>query len=176
MWIYGIRLFLTDSVKEAKQSAFNYEIIQTFLSNSNDKPSKGAEMAKKVFNYYNKQEITNQECLNLEDLEIFASNYLKCKNKIGKTDNEKESLNRVEDNEKSNFLKCENETARRDSEKERPNCGEDSKKLDTDIRIYIDNKFHDMEMRLMRRIDEIESNTDQKLSAILERLKALNFK
>ncbi|XP_020289853.1 uncharacterized protein LOC109857690 isoform X2 [Pseudomyrmex gracilis] len=177
MWIYGIRLFLTDSVKEAKPSAFNYEIIQTFLSNNNDKPSKGAEMAKKVFNYYNKQEITNQECFKLEDLETFATNYLKCKNRIGKTDNEKENRNRAEDSEKSNSLECENETARRDgNEKERPNCGENSKNLDTDIRIYIDNKFHDMEMRLMRRIDEIESNTNQKLNAILERLKALNFK
>lgn len=176
MWIYGIRLFLTDSVKEAKPSAFNYEIIQTFFSNSN-KASKGAEMAKKVFKCYDRQEITNQEYFSLKDLETIASNYLRCKSKIEKTDNKKESLDPAESSEKLNSLVCDNETARRDDEKERSNCEEeDNKKLDTDIRIYIDNKFHDMETRLMRRIDEIETNTEQKLDAILERLKALSLK
>lgn len=294
MWVYGIRLFLTDSTKEAKSSAFDYDIIQTFLSNtSNGKRSQGSEMAKKVFGFYDKQEILNSEKI----LETLASGYDKCIKEMGRSDNEKEFPNCGDDYEQSNTSECKNgiseteylncrenykksdtdktcinkselkktkpgtgndktfnykdfiqtflsnanngkmnqeldmikmfgfynkletmnneqfyhnilgtcalnsdyfkhknEIANRDNEKERcevdneklnsfecknknirnidencTNC-EHYKKSDIDIRIYIDNKFHDMEKRLMERINEMEASTNQKLNAILERL------
>ncbi|KMQ96704.1 hypothetical protein RF55_2993 [Lasius niger] len=134
MWIYGIRLFLIDSIKEAKPSAFDSDIIQTFLSNRNGKLSQGAEMAMKLLGYYDKQEIVTKEQFCQKNLEILASNseYSECKN--GRRDNEKECLNCEIDYKKSNFVECKNEIERRDNENECSNCGEDNKKLDLDIR------------------------------------------
>ncbi|XP_011645456.1 uncharacterized protein LOC105432369 [Pogonomyrmex barbatus] len=290
MWVYGIRLFLTDSTKEAKSSAFDYDIIQTFLSNaSNDKTSQGFKMAKKVFEFYDRQEIMNKEkifqtlasgskderCINemkrsnneeefpncrdkqsnasecknnemeyptregnyktsdtekditsydnktrsrkeakssafnykdfmqtflsnssndkmsqqFEVMELFGfynkqelnneqfhqkiletvalnSNSFKHKNEI---DNGKECLSHRDDYKKSDSLK--NKNLRSNSDKDCTDC-EDQKKSDIDIKIYIDNKFHDIEKRLMERIDKMEANTNQKLNTILEKLES----
>ncbi|XP_032675337.1 uncharacterized protein LOC116846069 [Odontomachus brunneus] len=146
MWIYGIRLILTDAVKEKETDVFNYDVIQTFLSNVNGKPHRGADMARKVLECFNAQEIINNEEFCQKNLETLAldslANSLKCKNGILKSDNEKENSNSMDD----------------------------SKHLDTDVRTYIDNKFYDMERRLMKRIDEMEANTNQRLDAILRKL------
>ncbi|XP_012056812.1 PREDICTED: uncharacterized protein LOC105619870 [Atta cephalotes] len=296
MWIYGIRLFLTDSTKEAKSSAFDYDIIQTFLSNaSNGKMSQKSEMAKRVDD---KQESMRKYREKL--LETFAgSKYDEYINKIERSDNKKQFLNCGDNYEQSNATECKNRIERRNSKTEYPNCGEnyeksdiktcidnktefiketkssivndkdfiqtflsniflgkmsqsmfefydnrdnnkivnneqfkqkiletltsdsdhfkwkneiskrdngkecrnceadheqlnsfeckngnirnsdescinreDNKKSDIDIRIYIENKFHDMEKRLIERIEEMEASTNQKLDAILERLES----
>ena len=296
MWIYGIRLFLTDSTKEAKSSAFDYDIIQTFLSNaSNGKMSQESEMAKRVDD---KQESMRKYREKL--LETFAgSKYDEYINKIERSDNKKQFLNCGDNYEQSNATECKNRIERRNSKTEYPNCGEnyeksdiktcidnktefiketkssivnnkdfiqtflsniflgkmsqpmfefydnrdnnkimnneqfkqkilktltsdsdhfkwkneiskrdngkeyrnceadheqlnsfeckngnirnsdescinreDNKKSDIDIRIYIENKFHDMEKRLIERIKEMEASTNQKLDAILERLES----
>jgi len=80
MWVYGIRLFLTDSVKEAKPSAFDYDIIWTFLSNANNGKSQGSETVKSIFE--DKQEIMRNYREKL--LETFASSsrYDGCINNI----------------------------------------------------------------------------------------------
>lgn len=131
MWIYGIRLFLIDSIKEVKSSAFNPDIIQTFLSNC--KESQGAEMAMKLFGYYNKQEIVNKEPLCQKKLEFFASNseYSECKDGIGR-DGEKDCLNCEDSYEKSNSIEYKSEIERRDNENKCSNC-EDYKKQDENI-------------------------------------------
>lgn len=146
MWIYGIRLILTDAAKEKKTDLFNYDVIQTFLSNVNGKPHRGADMAKKVLECFNAQEITSNEEFCQKNLETLALDSL------------------------ANSLKCKNGILKRDNEKENSNSMDDSKKLDIDVRTYIDNKFYDMERRLMKRIDEMETNTNQKLDAILRKL------
>ncbi|KYN50162.1 hypothetical protein ALC62_00190 [Cyphomyrmex costatus] len=302
MWIYGIRLFLTDSTKEAKSSAFNYDIIQTFLSNaSNGKMSQESEMAKRIFDdkqesmrkyreklletfasgskydeYINKigrsdnkkrlsncgdnyeqlnateckniierrnskteysnceenyersnadvnndnktesiketksgivndkdfiqtflsntflgkmsqpdltrmfefydnhdnNEILNNEQFNQKMLETLPSDseYFEWKNKIAKKDTGKERRNCEANHEQLDSFKCKNKNVRRNSDKD---CtSQEDKKSETDIRIYIDNKFHDMEKRLMERIDEMEASTNRKLNAILERLES----
>ncbi|XP_070154835.1 putative uncharacterized protein DDB_G0293878 [Polyergus mexicanus] len=305
IWIYGIKLFLINSIKEAKPNSFNPDIIQTFLSNRNGKVSQGAEMAMKLLGYYDKQEIVNKTQFRQKNLENLASNseYSECKNGI-RRDNEKDCLNCEDSYEKSNSIKCKSEIEKRDNENERSNCeedykksdmdiatcmnskiesikeakpgifdykdfirtfpnnsngnmnqeaemairmlgyynkqkivnndeenlktlalnseylgyksmngrggskkecsnhrseqeklnsfksknvrqvnkkdysncGEDSKKSDIDIITYIDNKFYDMENKLMERIDEMEVSTNQKLNAILERLEAFKLK
>lgn len=296
MWVYGIRLFLTESTKEAKSSAFDYDIIRAFLSNANNgKMSSGPEMMKGLFTVYDKQEITKNyrgkllethasgskydecingrsnnvkefpncennyeqsnaveckngvvrrdsetECLNCGEnckrsdadiktcidnntksgifnykdfIQTFLSNasngkmseesdmtrmfglydkfdnneimnnkqlyqkilgtltsdsdLFKYKNKIAKEDNERDCLSREVD-EKSNSFECKNRNVRRNNDEECTN--REDEKSDIDIRIYIDNKFHDMEKRLMTRINEMEASTNQKLNAILERL------
>lgn len=133
MWIYGIRLFLIDSIKEAKPSAFNPDIIQTFLSNCNGKKSQGAEMAMKLLGCYNK-EIVNKEPLCQKKLDFFASNseFSKSKNGIGRSDYEEDCLNCEDNDEKSNSIECKSEIKKKDNENECSNC-EDYKKLDENI-------------------------------------------
>lgn len=131
MWIYGIKLFLIDFVKEAKPSAFNPDIIQTFLSNRNGKVSQGAEMAMKLLGYSDKQEIVNKEQLCQRNLENLASNSEECKNGIRRRDNEKDCSNCEGNYEKS--MECKSEIERRSNENECSNRKEDYKKSDMDI-------------------------------------------
>ncbi|XP_014484905.1 PREDICTED: uncharacterized protein LOC106749713 [Dinoponera quadriceps] len=152
MWIYGVRLVLTDPPKDTKTDIFNYDVIQTFLSNVNgEKTRRGADMAKKMLECFNVEEITiNEQCCqrSLETLTLDSlTNAFVCKNGILKTDNEKESSSHADD----------------------------SKKLDVDVKMYIDNKFHDMEKRLMQRMDEMEVTTNQKLDAILRKLETIAY-
>ncbi|XP_076295981.1 uncharacterized protein LOC143216615 [Lasioglossum baleicum] len=46
----------------------------------------------------------------------------------------------------------------------------------TDIKAYIDNKLHDVETRLMKRIDEMEQKTNEKLDNILKQLERQSSK
>lgn len=165
----------TKSKRETKSSLFNYkDFIQTFLSNaSNGKMSQEPDMTK-MFEFCNKfdnNELVNNDQFYQKILGTLTSdsNHFKCKNEIAKRDNGKERRSCETDHEKSDFFECKNRNIRRNSE----DCtNHEDKKSDIDIRNYIDNKFHDMEKRLMERIDEIEASTNQKLDAILERLES----
>lgn len=163
-----------ESIKEAKSGTFDYkDFIQTFLSNSNGNMNQEAEIAIRMLGYYNKQKIVNND---EENLKTLASNseYLGYKSMNGRADSEKEcSINRSEHGKLNSF---ESKNVRQVSKKDYSNCGEDSKKSDIDIITYIDNKFYDMENKLMERIDEMEVSTNQKLNAILERLEAFKLK
>ncbi|KAG7200615.1 hypothetical protein KM043_001173 [Ampulex compressa] len=50
------------------------------------------------------------------------------------------------------------------------------KSSNVDITQYIDIKFHDMETRLMKKIDDVECRTNQKLDAVLKVLEAQSIK
>lgn len=148
MWIYGIRLFLVDSIKEAKPSAFNSDIIQTFLSNRN-KMSQGAEMAMKLLGYYDKQEMVNKEQFCQKNLENLASNseYSECKNGVGRRDNEKECSNCEDNYEKSNSVECKSKVERKDDGNECSNCGGNNKILDIDIRSCTNSEMESKEAK-----------------------------
>lgn len=172
IWIFGIRLFLTEAIKEAKSSVFNYDIIQTFLSNANGKPHKMAHMAKKIFEYYDKQETMIKKQLCQRSLESLDSDleHLTAKTKIGERVNEKIYSNDETDYRKSNFPGPQNEIVTKDHENcDNSNYKEDDNQLNADIRTYIDNKFHDMEKRLMIRINEMEANINQQFDIILNK-------
>lgn len=164
----------TESVK-TKSGIFNYkDFVQTFLSNtSNGKMSKEPDIIR-IFEFYDKfndNEIMNNEQFYQKISEALSSNsdFLKCKNKIAKGDNEKDRLS-CEADEKSDSFECKNRNMRNSDEECVNGAHKDYKKSDIDIKIYIDNKFYNMEKRLMERLDEIEASTNQKLDAILERL------
>lgn len=160
------------SIKERKPGILNYkDFIQTFLSNANNGKSQESDITKMFkLNEFDMDEIMNNELLYQKMFGTVTSDsdFFKCKNKTAKGDNERDRQNYQADNVKSDSLECKNKNIRRNSEE----CTnhEDYKKSDIDIRIYIDNKFCDMERRLMERIDEMEASTNQKLNAILERL------
>lgn len=137
MWVYGIRLFLTESTKEAKSSAFDYDIIQAFLSNANNgKMNPRSEMTKR-FTVYDKQEITKNYKEKLLEIHASGSKYDECIN--GKSNNEKEFPNCENSYEQSNDVECKNGVTRRDSETECLKCEENYKRLDADIKPCIDN-------------------------------------
>jgi len=168
----------TESIKETKSDIFNYkDFIQTFLNNdSNGKTSQEPDMTR-MFEFYDNKfdsnEIINNEQFYQKMLETLTSNsdHLKCKKEILKKDNGKECQIYEADHEKLDSLENKNRSMKRNSDKDYINH-EDYKKSDIDIRIYIDNKFHDMEKRLMEKIDRIEASTNQKLDAILKRLES----
>ncbi|XP_011156751.2 uncharacterized protein LOC105193832 [Solenopsis invicta] len=170
----------TESIKEMKSGIFNYkDFIQTFLSNTgNGKMSQKPDMTR-MFEFYDKfdndeiSEIMNNEQFYQEMLGTLTSDsdYLKCKTEIAKRSNGKDRRSYEASHEKLDSLGCKNKNIRKNSDEDCTNH-EDNGKSDIDIRVYIDNKFHDMEKRLMERIDEMETNTNQKLNAILERFES----
>lgn len=146
MWIYGIRLILTDPVKERNTNAFDYDIIRTFLSNIGGKDQREeASVAKRIIESFNTQNLNNEQFCQ-ESIENLTSNLLpNCL---------EHNKNRIVDRDDTESSNCTN------------NC----RKLDVDIRMYIDDKLNDMEKRLMKRLDEMEANTHKKLDAILRML------
>lgn len=165
----------TESVKETQSGSLNYkDFIQTFLSNaSNGKMSQQPDMTRMFGSYdkFDNNEMVNNEQFYQNILEMLPSDYFKRRKEIAKRDNEKEYRSCETNREKSDSLECKNKNIRRNNDEDCTNH-KDYKKSDTDIRIYIDNKFHDMEKRLMERIDEMEASANQKLNAILERLES----
>lgn len=128
MWIYGIRLYLTEPINESKSfptDIFSPEILKNFLT-------------KLTFN--------NEEDNASVDVQSCYKNIL-------------------------NSLK--NKNTEESSEKEITQCT--SKNTIPDImhlQTYIDNKFCDMETKVMKRIDEMEQRTNQKLDIILQKLES----
>ncbi|KYN29531.1 PREDICTED: uncharacterized protein LOC108763385 [Trachymyrmex cornetzi] len=167
----------TESIKETKSGIVNdKDFIQTFLSNIFLGKISQQFNITRMFEFYDNRDnnkITNNEQFKQKILETLTSDsdHFKWKNEISKRDNKKECRNCEADHEQLNSFECKNGNIRRSSDE---NCTnrEDNKKSDIDIRIYIDNKFHDIEKRLMERIKEMEASTNQKLDAILERLES----
>ncbi|CAK9824320.1 hypothetical protein ANTRET_LOCUS2505 [Anthophora retusa] len=113
MWIYGIRLYLTEPSNEPKNFSteiFNPEIIQNFLSRLSFKNPLKSSKPRSV-----------QE------------------------NDEKETEQSTSDSNVSNNI---------------------------DIVSYIDNKFQNMEAKLMKKIDEMEQRTNEKLDTILKQLQS----
>ncbi|XP_076241361.1 uncharacterized protein LOC143183614 isoform X2 [Calliopsis andreniformis] len=126
MWIYGIRLYLTEPNSEPKRSLtdiFNPQIIKNFLT------------------------------------------------KLNSNEKEPDTSNDVRSQYKNILNSLQNKTTEESDGKETAQCiSENSLTNITDIKAYIDNKFHDMELKIMKRMDEMEQNANQKLDTILKQL------
>ncbi|XP_078043626.1 uncharacterized protein LOC144473545 [Augochlora pura] len=130
IWIYGIMLYITESIAESKSSSslvFNPDIIKQFLT-------------KLPFNDEDNAPVDLQSCYK----NIFNSSI----NKNVKESHEKDVGQYNKEHIESNI----------------------------DIKTYIDNKLHDMETRLMKRMNEIEQKTNEKLDNILKQLENNNLK
>ncbi|KAK2584299.1 hypothetical protein KPH14_006695 [Odynerus spinipes] len=146
LWIYGIKLILTEPVKENESEMLDYTVTN-FLINLNGSTRKQANIAKKMLESFTSQgsNTTNDNDMSLKNLMTVFSNASEVRN------NHK---NIIEDIKKDDAI-----------------CKEDCKDIEvTDIKAYINNKFHDMEERTMHRLDEIEQKMNRKLDAILEKL------
>ncbi|XP_043247859.1 uncharacterized protein LOC122394789 [Colletes gigas] len=130
IWIYGIKLYLTECTNESKNSLtdiFNPEIIKNFLT---------------------KLTLNNEERNASTDVKSYCKNVLSSsKNRSSnKESNEPETAQCMSENAVSDDI--------------------------IHLKIYIDNKFYDMETKVMKRIEEMEQKTNQKLDIILKQLES----
>lgn len=146
IWIYGIKLILTEPVKESEKDMLGYT-IPNFLMNLNGSNQQRRSLANKILESVNIHEknTTNDDDMPLKSLMTIFSNSSEMQN------NHK---NITEDTKRDEII-----------------CEEDNKNIEmTNIKTYINDKFHDMEERTMHRLNEIEQKLNQKLDAILEKL------
>lgn len=145
LWIFGIKLILTESVKENESEILDYTITN-FLNNLNGSTQQKATLANIILESV-KQETNakNDEIIPLRNLMTIISNTSQVQNN---------NKNVIEETKKLDL-----------------NCKGDCKNVEiTNIETYINNKFHEMETRTMHRLNEIEQNINRKLDAILEKL------
>lgn len=146
VWIYGIKLILTEPLKENESEMLDYTITN-FLVNLNSSKQQKANLAKKMLETITNrgENNTNNDDMSLKNLMTIFSNAQEAKNNHKNTN---------EDINTDDII-----------------CKDDCKNVEiTDIKAYINNKFHDMEERTMHRLDEIEQKINKKLDAILEKL------
>ncbi|XP_046835955.1 uncharacterized protein LOC124431752 isoform X2 [Vespa crabro] len=143
LWIYGIKLILTESVKENKSEILDYTITN-FLNNLNGSTQQKEILANIMLESFKQEKNPiNDEIIPLKNFII--SNTLQIQNN---------NKNITEETKKVDL-----------------NCKDDCKNVEiTNIETYINNKFHEMEKRTMHRLNEIEQNINQKLDAILKKL------
>ncbi|XP_015590436.1 uncharacterized protein LOC107265470 [Cephus cinctus] len=152
-WVYGIRLILTDPVTNNVQKTFDYDVINSFLQNTNGLTTKGAEMAKKLLQTFDTQ-----------GNDITGNDFNPCLLKLSET-----SLQSQIPKHHKSLTTIEKSTIKSESMEE-VNCENTNI---TDIRTYIDNKLCDMEKRLMQRIEVMEQHTNKKLDTVLQQLEKL---
>ncbi|XP_047366158.1 uncharacterized protein LOC124955583 isoform X1 [Vespa velutina] len=143
LWIFGIKLILTESVKENKSEILDYTITN-FLNNLNGSTQQKEILANIMLESFKQEKNpVNDEIIPLKNLII--SNTLQIQNN--------------------------NKNVTEETKKVDLNCKDDCKNVEiTNIETYINNKFHEMEKRTMHRLNEIEQNINQKLDAILKKL------
>ena len=150
MWIYGIKLILTEAALENSKGMFDLDVINTLLSNSNQSRPGRSDMAKRVF-------------------ESFAAGDNSMVGDMGTCIQKLATMNwnsgRYQGNDASDDVSQLNNT------KQEAECNGDIAVKDTfDLKTYIDDKFASLEQRLIERIELMDKKTNQKLDAILMKL------
>ncbi|XP_015175714.1 PREDICTED: uncharacterized protein LOC107066021 [Polistes dominula] len=147
LWIFGIKLVLTESTEENESEILDYTITN-FLNNLNGSVQQKAAIANIMLESVKQDKNTiNDEILPLRNLMTIISNNSKVQN------NHK---NKIEESKKADL-------------NSKDDCTKNIEITDN-IETYINNKFHEMEERTMRRLNEIEHNINEKLNVILEKL------
>lgn len=148
MWIYGIKLILTESTSDSSKNMFDLDVLNSFISNGNQQKPDRAEMAKRVLESFTANDHGPAGDLNTYLQQFAAMNF---------------GSHRFQGDNKSNEVKKVNSTHTSTE------CNGDSTPQDPfDIKIYIDNKFAILEKRLMERMEVMDQKTNEKLDAILK--------
>lgn len=143
LWIFGIKLILTESVKENESEILDYTITN-FLNNLNSSAKQKTILANIMLESL-KQEKSDINDENFKNLMTIISNTLPVQNN--------------------------NKDITEETKKADLNSKDDCKNVEIkNIETYINNKFHEMEKRTMHRLNEIEQNINKKLDAIIEKL------
>ncbi|KAL7299605.1 hypothetical protein TKK_0007368 [Trichogramma kaykai] len=157
IWVYGIKLILTEDLAKPQKSGFNMDYLNDYLSNSNDARS---EKAKKFLTSFARIEnnsggfnqiLNNMGSLfpNFEKMSINSQSQELIEN------NEKELSNGKSSDkvQKNNINEC--------------NGGPEDMSI---IKNYIDEKLNSFEARLMNRVESLERDINKKLDLILQKL------
>ncbi|XP_046486184.1 uncharacterized protein [Neodiprion pinetum] len=150
MWLYGIRLSLTDSEPSTKSQEFDYNVIGELLQSKAGSSSKSNNWAKKIL----EKSEAPVENLNPE-LDSFYQNFM--------------GVN-LDSSTHIHFPHRQDSrtTAPR---KQNVECiGDSADILDSNFKTYVDNRLREMEERLAQRIDTINYKTNEKLDDILKLL------
>ncbi|XP_051169641.1 uncharacterized protein LOC127287001 [Leptopilina boulardi] len=146
MWLYGVRLTLTDQLSKEETKMFNPQIINDFLLNFNKSKSKSVEMANKVFQSLNGRESNSSN----EDIDSYLTKFIG----LGFIPHKQRIVTKEKDKQKSETSSFERVT-------------DPNENNALDIKAYIDKKFVDMEKKVMDKIDQVEQKTNQKLDQII---------
>lgn len=150
MWIYGIKLILTESSPDSSRNMFDLDVLNSFISNTNQGKPDRAEMAKRVLESFATSDHSSAGDMSTYLQQFAAMNF---------------GSRRFRENSKSSEVDKVNNT------QISTECNGDSISQDPfDLKAYIDNKFTDLERRLIERIEVMDKNTNQKLDAILKKL------
>lgn len=148
MWIYGIKLILTEAV-ESLNGAFNLDVISSYFDGTDQQMPDKIGLAKKFLESYS-SEYSSDEDLN-SSFQKLALNF-----NLQKFKNNSKDLIHLNGKQENN--KCESSTSQDLS----------------DLKTYIDDKLSTLEKRLLERIELMEKQTTLKLDAIFKKLELNN--
>ena len=153
MWVYGIRLILTDPVAKEESKMFNPQIVNDFLVRLNKSKSKSLESANKVLYSINGRDSNppNDE-IDMSLARFIGMGLMTHRQRVVRNEREKQ------------------ESESKSSER----TTEPAQNSVLDIKTYIDSKFVDMEKKIMERLDRMEEKTNQKLDTVVKMLENLN--
>lgn len=151
MWVYGIKLILTEQKSDNSKGMFDLDVINNYLSNTTQIRPERIEMAKKVL-----ESFTSADC------NSFGDDMNTCLQKFGAM-NWSLGSNRIPENNKIS------ETSKVDGKLE---CNGTSVTMDSELKRYIDEQFTSIEKRLMEKIELMDKNINHKLDAILSQLES----
>lgn len=149
MWIYGIKLILTETAPEVSKSMFDLDVINHFLSKSSQLKPDRAEMARRVL-----------ESFSANEHNISGDSMNTCLQKLATMN---WNSGRFQENSRGNGVQ-------HDSQNSTECNGDSTSQGSLDLKTYIDDKLTDLEKRLMERIEMMDQKTNQKLDAILKQL------
>ncbi|XP_011505027.1 PREDICTED: uncharacterized protein LOC105367885 [Ceratosolen solmsi marchali] len=149
MWIYGIRLILTESILDSSKNMFDLDVINNLLINTNQPNYDKIEMARKVLESYASSENNSYEGDMAKHLQKIAT------------------INHKTDNFLTNHKSAENIQQNIIKKIESTQHNNDSASQDYfDLKTYIDNKFSSLEKKLTEQIELMDQNTNKKLDRI----------
>lgn len=148
MWIYGIKLILTEPSASSK-STFNLDVINSYFDVSDEQKSDKIGLAKKFLESYS-SEYSSDEDLN-SSFQKLALNF-----NLQKFKSRSKELTQL--------------NGRHETNESESSISQDS----SDLKTYIDSKFTALEKRLMERIELLEQRTTQKLDTILKKFELNN--
>ncbi|XP_058801782.1 uncharacterized protein LOC131674804 [Phymastichus coffea] len=148
MWIYGIRLTLTEPLSENSKNHFDFDVINNYLSNTPRIRPERIEMAKKVLESFTSGDSNSSG----DDINTRFQSW-------GMAGWSSNSSNRIQGNNRSS------NTSEVDKRSE---CNGTSITVNSELKKYIDEQFTNMEKRLMAKIESMNRIINQKLDILLK--------
>ncbi|XP_014206355.1 uncharacterized protein LOC106637900 [Copidosoma floridanum] len=146
MWIYGIKLILTEPTSEKASNLLNSDVINSLLSNVDQSRRDKMDMAKKLLESF----VISENDSVANDMKLYVDN-------LGRFSEIAPQSNKI-----SNF-----DGGDKNSEY---NGSSTLQYPIEELKLYIDDKFSSLEQRLTEKIKLMDEKMNQKLDAVLQKL------